>query len=64
MAVFGNGVFGRCLSYEHGAIINGISVLTKETPLELPDPRLPEEGPSQDHTGTVTSSLQPPAWEE
>ena len=32
MMVFGSGVFGRWLGHEGGALMNGISALTKETP--------------------------------
>ena len=32
MTVLGSGAFGRCLSHEGGAFMNGISALIKEAP--------------------------------
>ena len=34
MAVFAGRGFQKCLSHEYGALMNGISVLIKETPSE------------------------------
>lgn len=29
---FGDGILGRCLDHKYGALMNGISALTKEPP--------------------------------
>ena len=71
--VWGSGVFGRCLSQESGAFLNGVSGLIKEAPGSS-EPASVLRGcsetsamgrePSPAHTDTQLSNFQPPRlWE-
>ena len=69
--VLGGGAFGRCLSHEGGAFMNGISALKKRGFREIPPPfhhmRTQQEGHNlyrirahTNHPGTMILDFQSP----